>query len=198
MKLKEYCDKHVEASKLHAENIMKYGPSMPFGYPEAHPEQLKRIEFIAKNVTGFILDVGCDSGYILNESGGTVGVDISKVRLKAAKYWYPQLNLLQTTAEFLPFKSESFDTVICTELLEHVLDPLTVLGEIFRVLKPNGTLLVTVPDEVSGKSHMNPEHLRKFTEGSLRNILNDFFFIEEVYYVHGDYPTWCVLCRKET
>lgn len=194
MDIQDYYSRNLPASEIHAQNILKYGPQLPFGYPEALPEQMKRIKFVVSHANGLILDVGCDSGYILNQCGGEVGLDLFPSRIKAAKYWYPNLNFVQALAENLPFKEETFDTVILAELLEHVRNPETVLAQVHMVLKPDGKLIVTVPDEIAGKSHMNPEHVRKFTEGTLRNLLNEMFDIEEVEYIHGDFPSWCMCC----
>ena len=52
---------------------------------------------------------------------------------------------VQADAAYIPFKEGCFDAVICSELLEHVLDPLAVLREIHRVVRPGGTLLICVP-----------------------------------------------------
>lgn len=195
MNLKEYYQSYQEASKVHAENIMRYGPTLPFGYPKPLPEQLKRIDFILKHAEGDMLDLGCDSGYILDICLGLVGIDISILRLKVAKHWSFYLNLVQALAEYLPFK-QVFDSVNCAELLEHVLSPKAVLDEVYRVLKPNGKLIVTVPDEIHGKSHMNPEHLRKFSEQELRKLLTTRFEIQEFKYIDGDYPALCFCSVK--
>ena len=45
----------------------------------------------------------------------------------------------------IPFKDSTLDALLATEILEHVSDPSKVMGEISRVLKPNGVLLLTVP-----------------------------------------------------
>jgi len=174
---------------------MEHGSMAPFGYPVPQPEQLKRIEFIVSHAEGEILDIGCDSGYILSKCGGGVGVDISVLRLKAAKHWCFFLTLVQAIAEDLPFK-QAFDTVIAAELLEHVLDPKAVVEEILRVLKPNGKIIVTVPDELHGKSHMNPEHLRKFSRNELRKLLGQYFRIKHFEHITGDYPVLCFCCRR--
>ena len=196
MILKEYQRMYMDSSKLHADNIMKYGPMAPFGVPTPQPEQLKRIEFIVSHVEGEILDIGCDSGYILSKCGGGTGIDISILRLKAAKHWSFFLSFVQALAESLPFR-QVFDTVIAAEVLEHVLDPEKVLAEVYKVLKPGGKLIVTVPDEINGKSHMNPEHLRKFLVIELMKILMlQHFDFEMPKYIEGDYPVWCFCCRR--
>ncbi len=174
---------------------MKNGPMAPFGLPTPQPEQLKRIDFIVSCAEGEILDIGCDSAYILSKCGGGVGMDISIRRLKAAKYWCFFLTFVQALAENLPFK-QAFDTVIAAELLEHVFNPKAVLNEIRRVLKPNGKIIVTVPDEIHGKNHMNPEHLRKFSRSELRKLLEQYFRIEKSEYITGNYPVICFCCRR--
>lgn len=52
---------------------------------------------------------------------------------------------VQSDAVLLPFADESFDVVICSELLEHVPHPPAVLGEAYRVLRKDGVLLICVP-----------------------------------------------------
>ncbi len=52
---------------------------------------------------------------------------------------------VQADAIDIPCKDNYFDGVICAELLEHVINPIHVLQEIYRVLRPNGILLISVP-----------------------------------------------------
>ena len=196
MNFKEYYHNYEESSKIHADNIIKYGPMVPFGYPTPLSEQLERIKFIVSNSTDLILELGSDSGYILNRCQGEVGIDISIMRIKSARFWYPPLNLVQAVAEHIPFR-KAFNTVIIAELLEHVLDPEKLLSETHKILKKEGKVVITVPDEIQGKSHMNPEHLRKFSEGELRNLIINYFFIDYEEYIGGDYPSWCFSCVKE-
>jgi SAM-dependent methyltransferase len=52
---------------------------------------------------------------------------------------------VQADASYISFADNSFDAVVCSELLEHVPDPYPVLREMYRVLRPGGTLLICVP-----------------------------------------------------
>src|SRR3546814_8619033 len=62
----------------------------------------------------------------------------------------------------LPFPDQSFEAVICSEVLEHVPDPRLVLDEIARVLKPGGCLLLTVP--FLFRIHADPHDFGRYTD----------------------------------
>jgi SAM-dependent methyltransferase len=81
----------------------------------------------------------------------------------------------------IPVENESFDAILCTEVLEHVPDPVAAVTELSRVLKSQGVLLVTVPF-ISG-SHQTPYHFctgfsRYFFEYHLPNLGFDKIEIE--------------------
>ncbi|MBS7648708.1 class I SAM-dependent methyltransferase [Candidatus Bathyarchaeota archaeon] len=101
-----------------------------------------------------VLDCGCDEGFygmILSEvyKPSVVGLDVDINTLKMAKKRlgiYPSNFLIRGDATRIPFKDETFDKAILSELLEHVLDDREVLKEVYRVLKPGGTIGITVPN----------------------------------------------------
>ena len=81
--------------------------------------------------------------------------DTSESCLKRAAHLYKpgdNVFLAKTHAENLPVKDESIDKLLCSEVLEHVLDDSVLLRELRRVLKPNGRLLLEVPLEYNLKS----------------------------------------------
>jgi len=71
-------------------------------------------------------------------------------------------------ADALPFADESFDCVICTEVLEHCRDPRAVVGEIRRVLRPGGRAFVSTPFLVH--LHEMPNDFYRFTPSALRDL----------------------------
>lgn len=69
---------------------------------------------------------------------------------------------VQADAAVLPFPSETFGSIICSELLEHVPNPRDVLAEAHRVLRPGGTLLVCVP--FLNRIHGDPFDFGRYTD----------------------------------
>ena len=95
-----------------------------------------------------VLDVGCASGWFLNEIAAVYpnakyyGVDVYEDAVKYGNRTYKQLNLKVSDAHMLPYASKTFDLVVCTEVLEHVIDPDNVLKEIKRVLTDDGIAII--------------------------------------------------------
>jgi SAM-dependent methyltransferase len=79
-------------------------------------------------------------------------------------------------AEQLPVVSDRFDLVICTQMLEYVAQPRSVVDEIYRVLKPGGKFLLSVP---SAAPDAGEESWRMLPTG-LRSILSGFQKVEVV------------------
>jgi SAM-dependent methyltransferase len=106
------------------------------------------IQFLAIEPGSSVLDVGCGLGILTRRvaqfaGGGTVwGVERSAVQLARAVCDLPNLHFREADALALPFDDNSFDVAYCRYLLEHVSDPLQVLKEMRRVLKPGGRVLV--------------------------------------------------------
>jgi SAM-dependent methyltransferase len=75
---------------------------------------------------------------------------------------------ITASADSLPFESESFDFVLCTEVVEHCPDPRRVFQEIARVLKPAGCTFVTTPLMVG--LHEEPFDFYRFTPYGLRDL----------------------------
>lgn len=84
-----------------------------------------------------------------------------------------------SAASSLPFPASAFDTVILSEVIEHVFDERTVLDEICRVLKPDGILLITWPFNYG--LHEEPyDYTRRTIHGMKRLLHNSDFELVEI------------------
>ena len=93
-----------------------------------------------------MLDAGCGTG--LNLSGlpaGSTGIDLNPRNIALVRARLPQQVAVVGDVENMPFADASFNTVVCTEVLEHVPHPDDALREIRRVLRGGGTLIGSVP-----------------------------------------------------
>ncbi|MEA3506327.1 MAG: class I SAM-dependent methyltransferase [Elusimicrobiota bacterium] len=124
----------------------------------------KRIDKIVKLSPPFagssLLDIGCGSGEILSALRKNIaennisdvklsGIDASHYMVERAKdnLKNEEINISVARSEKLPFKDNSFDYVICSEVLEHVEYLEATLKEISRVLKKGGRFTLTFPNE---------------------------------------------------
>ena len=74
--------------------------------------------------------------------------------------------------------SQTFDGVICVEVIEHVPDDHAFVQQIARVLKSGGWLYLTTPNGDFVKNeppHYNPDHIRHYTRQELQQLMNDYF-----------------------
>ena len=83
---------------------------------------------------------------------------------------------VQADATHVPFRDSCFDAVICSELLEHVLDPQAVLREAYRVLQDGGALLICVP--FLYRIHGDPHDFGRHTDHYWRCVLQETGFYD--------------------
>lgn len=101
-----------------------------------------------------ILDLGCASGHFTSRiqsylmQAQVIGVDVYEPFIHFSREKYPGLDCVCADAHKLPFYDECFDVVVLSEVLDHVVDPKTVLLEARRILRDGGSLIVSL-DELS-------------------------------------------------
>ena len=98
-----------------------------------------------------ILDVGCGSGWVAEhfaKKGVKVhSLDISVTNPSKAMQLYPSKRHFGIVADSfrLPFADKSFDCVIASEIIEHVVNPAEFIKEVFRIVRKGGRLIITTP-----------------------------------------------------
>lgn len=166
-----------------------------------------------------ILDVGCGEGRhtitaCMLEQVDAVGVDLNIDDLKTTRQRFAEFARPDCTGRLvlsvadggrLPFDDDSFDRVICSEVLEHIPDYRGVIRELNRVLKPGGMLAVSVPRfvpewicwKLSDEYHAQEGgHIRIFNARQLRQDIEECGLIHvRRHWAHSLHvPYWWLKC----
>ena len=111
------------------------------------------LKFLNINEKALVLEIGCGRGDLTEklskEYKKIVAFDISSVGVKKGRKRVNarcNCEFLVADATKLPFNSHLFDVVILSEVLEHVIDQKRCIQEIYRIIKPNGYLMLTTPN----------------------------------------------------
>lgn len=96
-----------------------------------------------------VADIGCGEGYILSRitAAEVVGVDISVAAVRQAVTIAPDATIVRAAAESLPFVEGYFDAAICSEVIEHTVEPGRVLAELSRIVRHGGRVVLSIPNE---------------------------------------------------
>jgi 2-polyprenyl-3-methyl-5-hydroxy-6-metoxy-1,4-benzoquinol methylase len=179
-------------------------------------ELLGSVEWTGKRV----LDVGCWWGWFIRyareKGANVVGLDSQASRIQdAVSFLQSGRNLCVADALHIPFPSSAFDVAVSIHVLEHILPEQAMIGEIHRVLKPDGVLLISVPNDLSfgvlpyrpfrlllrgrmaamlpfslsqyvkSLSYSDLSHHREYTARSIGRLLQSSGFLVEQVWHHG-------------
>lgn len=136
-------------------------------------------EFLPK-LEGDILDIGSkDRRYDYLMRKKPVAIDIKELKEK---------DIIYGDVNNLNFKDESFNSVVCLEVLEHLATPHKAISEIYRVLKKNGALLLSVPFMVKAhgdqmrftKNYLKEQMFASFSQAKIYPIGNFYTIILDI------------------
>lgn len=138
------------------------------------------------------LDVGPGTGRWLTflkdkEAKELHAIDISRVSLDKCKHICNSTHKIDVESETFPYESDYFDIVISFMVMEHLRDPGNYLSEIVRVAKPNGIVLISIPNILSFLSRIrivlgfmpsaissDRTHVKFYNKKSLKELLAGF------------------------
>jgi SAM-dependent methyltransferase len=129
-------------------------------------------------MNGDVLDVGCGEmpfRYALPAAARYTGIDVPE----AISFGMgAHADIVPFDGHRIPFADASFDHILCTEVLEHSLDPQALVDEMLRVLRPGGELVATIP--FSARVHHAPYDFCRFTRYQLARMFAGFGDVEIV------------------
>lgn len=147
----------------------------------------KKLDFLGKrgqSKKGKLLDVGCSLGFFLDlarkRGWKPHGIEISKYAASYARK-VMKLDVFWGRLKDAPYKKDCFDLVTIFQTIEHFIDPLQALKEIYCILKPGGILVITTPNigcvytKILGKysfQYRHAEHLYFFNKETLSKMLS--------------------------
>lgn len=132
-----------------------------------------------------VLEIGCGEGYgsslLSKHVRKVVALDVKEEVLEAArrKYGSATCSFQPYDGKNIPFESDSFDSCVLFQVIEHVEDDKSLISEVHKVLRKEGVLILTTPNRAYRLSPeqkpFNPSHKREYYHWELERLLKLFF-----------------------
>jgi 2-polyprenyl-3-methyl-5-hydroxy-6-metoxy-1,4-benzoquinol methylase len=152
------------------------------------------IDLLAPDPRAAFLELGCGAGatgaLALKDGkcGTYVGIEMSASAAEIARSALTEVHVGNVDDLKLPYKPETFDVLLCGEVLEHLVDPEKTLGRLVALLKPGGRMFASVPNvaqwsvlidlmrgrfDYTDQGVMDRTHLRWFTPKTFRAMITN-------------------------
>ena len=143
--------------------------------PEMYSQRRRTIPMIEEYAFGRVIDLGCGR-MALQPVIHSLNLEYDGLDLKPSS---SEVTFKADIQEMSTIPDGSYETALCLQVLEHVPDPQTAAHEIFRILRPGGIAIITVPH--LSRIHDEPNDFQRFTEYGIRVLLeNAGFRMEEI------------------
>ncbi|MFT5641179.1 MAG: 2-polyprenyl-3-methyl-5-hydroxy-6-metoxy-1,4-benzoquinol methylase [Cyclobacteriaceae bacterium] len=143
-----------------------------------HQRLSKAYEVAVPYIQGDVLELGCGEGrgidLISPKASSYLGLDKIEVIINRLKNKYPKLNFESGSFPPVQIKDNSFDTIVTFQVIEHIKHDRLFLEEIYRLLKPGGTALISTPN-IKMTLSRNPWHEREYTNEELTTLASSIF-----------------------
>jgi len=138
---------------------------------------------------GDVLDIGCGYGYgahlLARRAKTVIGIDAHLPAVQYAKqnYILDNLSFLHHDANLpAPFEARSFDLITSSEVIEHIQRQRELLGELRRIGRHGGTVILKTPQLGDAPDDNNPHHHHVFEMNEFQILIQEFFPRADFYY----------------
>ncbi|GAA0322782.1 hypothetical protein GCM10008967_11630 [Bacillus carboniphilus] len=183
-------------------------------------EHLARYHFCIPYLHGRVLDIASGSGYgtqmiakaAKKRVSEVIGIDLDDeaVNYANSRYYHPLVRYNQgnATDPILKELYGTFDVIVSFETIEHIEEEARFLENVYKLLKPNGTLILSTPfGKGRGKPCGSPFHIHQLTVEEFKNLFNEYDYKQvEFYFQRGvliepekkgiHYPLGVAVCKK--
>ena len=168
-------DKLISDNPIHQRLLKAYIASKPF-------------------VRGKLLEIGCGEGrgveILMPLVDEYLGLDKIQEVIDTLKKKYPHAKFRQAVIPpFSEIEDDSFDSIVSFQVIEHIKNDHLFLEEIFRVLKPGGTAIISTPN-IKHTLSRNPWHIREYTPKQLEDLCKGIFDKVEPMGIGGNEKIW--------
>ncbi|SIS91932.1 class I SAM-dependent methyltransferase [Belliella pelovolcani] len=159
-----------------------------------HQRLLKAYIAAKPMVKGDLLEVGCGEGRgvaeLLDAVDSYLGLDKIQEVIDKLQAKYPHVSFRQAVIPpFANIPSDSFDTVVSFQVIEHIENDRLFLEEIYRVLKPGGKAIISTPN-IRHTLSRNPWHIREYTSNQLKALCEGIFDQVKAMGIGGNQKVW--------
>lgn len=202
------CNLVLLESALNEKELEKYYPKDYISFPKAIQNEKniirkfdrqfgvnKRVNRVLQKTkqTGKILDIGCATGIFLNEmkkkGWDSYGIEPSTHAADYARHTYG-LEIYNGMLEKDIFPESFFDVITMWDVLEHVPDPWDIVANVWKLLKPNGLFVISMPNTLAWEQQFFgkywagwdiPRHTYIFNNENIYNLLeSNNFTVSEI------------------
>ena len=138
---------------------------------------LRRLRTVLRPLLkGKIADIGCGVTDMYGPDDDVTGVDISPLCARLMQERMPTGTWIAADAAATGLPSNTYDTVVCSHVLEHFYDQQPIIEELKRSAKPEGNIIIAVPRRSVGADHIHPQWNANRVEDRIASHLRDATF----------------------
>jgi 2-polyprenyl-3-methyl-5-hydroxy-6-metoxy-1,4-benzoquinol methylase len=133
-----------------------------------------------------VLELGCGEGYGMELLSPQTDLYMAVDKKRPAIAFNNKTQFRQCQLpDLFDIDDNSFDTIVCFQVIEHIKNDIQLLSEINRVLKPGGSLFLTTPNKLTSLTR-NPFHMREYLPVQMQALIASFFSISIIKGIYGN------------